>query len=110
MLFGVYDDRVPVYEQVPTTIEYYQKLSEDFVTFESGLKVDPIDVLPGKWLYFTDLFIGEPEADTLSEDIRAMFIESVKYTYPQGLVLSGGKTDSLTQKLAKLGLAGIGGA
>jgi hypothetical protein len=110
-LFGVYDDRVPRYEAAPTTLEYTMRLGEEEPRIENeaaGTRVFPWNVLPGKWLLITDFLIGKTDETDLRLDPRAMFVESVTYTAPWGLTLAGGKTDKLSQQLAKLGLAGIG--
>ncbi len=110
-LFGVYADRMPVYEEAPTDIEYLLRLADPEQRVESaaGERVMPWNVLPGKWLMFSDLLIGRIQSTNLRLDPRAMFIESVNYTVPWGLTMLGGDTDKLSQKLAKLGLAGVGG-
>jgi hypothetical protein len=109
-LFGVYENRQAVYEAVPTTVEYFQQLSdqERRITLASGARVLPWNVLPGKWLFISDLLIGRTTETTLRFDPRMVFIESVTYSTPWGLRISGGKVDTLAQKLAKFGLAGVG--
>lgn len=110
-LFGIYANRMPHYNQAPTTIEYNMRLADAQQRIEAGIgeRVYPWNVLPGQWLKFTDLFVGRTTPTTLRLDPRAMFIETVTYTAPWGLNLKGGDTDKLPQKLAKMGLAGIGG-
>ena len=110
-LFGVYANRVPVYEEAPTELEYQLRLADPRQQIETieGNVVMPWQVLPGKWLLFSDLLLGKSIATDLRLDPRAMFIESVTFTAPWGLSLQGGDTDKLSQKLAKMGLAGVGG-
>lgn len=109
-IFGIYADRKAVYGAVPTTIEYYQQLSdqERRITNQAGTRIEPWDVLPGKWLFISDLLIGRTTETTLRFDPRAVFVESVSYTTPWGLRIQGGKVSTLAQKLAKFGLAGVG--
>lgn len=109
-LFGVYNDATPYYNQAPTTIQYVQRLSDEGQQFfdSNDELVYPWQILPGKWLQFSDLLIGRIDVSTdLRNDPRAMFIESVQFTAPWSLQLQGGQTDTLNQKLAKMGLAGV---
>jgi hypothetical protein len=71
-----------------------------------GLEVKPWNVLPGKWLEYTDFLIGGTTPTNFREDSRIEFIEQVTYTMPWGLTHSGNKVGTLNQALAKLGLAG----
>lgn len=109
-LFGIYQDRQAVYAAAPTTIAYQQRLADPEQRFETlaGGIVKPWNILPGKWLFFPDLLIGKSQPADLREEPRAMFIESVTYSAPWGLSLSGGKLSAVDQRLARLGLAGIG--
>ena len=109
-LFGVYADRVIKYEVAPTAFEYQQNLSDNKqrVRAMSGAEVKPWNVLPGKWLLFTDFLIGKTQPDTIREDQRALFIEQVSYTIPYGLQLDGNKVSTVKQKLAKMGLGVTG--
>ncbi len=110
MLFGIYGDRVPEYRQVPTDILYTQRLSDVGVNLQTqvGGEVEPWDVQVGQWVQFTDFLIGRDlPNETFREDPRVMFIESISYTAPYSISISGGKVDTLTQQLAKLGLGGI---
>jgi len=109
-LFGIYNDRQARYEAMPTEIAYQQRLSDPEMRIETldGQRVFPWNVLPGKWLFISDFLIGRVTASDLRFDPRALFIESVTYTAPWGLQVSGGKTDKLAQRLAQLGLSGVG--
>lgn len=110
-LFGIYKDRMPYYSQAPSAIEYTVQLAdpEQKVLGEAGQRVLPWNLLPGRWLQMSDLLVGRTVPSELRLDPRAMFVESVSYTLPWGVVLTGGDSDKLSQKLAKMGLAGIGG-
>ena len=109
-IFGIYADLEAYYQAAPTTIEYQQRLSQPKPVIENvgGDEVYPWNVLPGKWLMFPDFLIGQAAELDLADDPRCMFIETVKFTAPQGLDLTGGKTDSLDAVLARMGLSGIG--
>jgi len=109
-LIGVYAGQRLVYTAAPDTLEYEQRLHDAHqrITAVSGAEVRPWNVLPGKWLMFTDFLIGRVQPTTLREDPRAMFIESMTYSAPYGLQLSGVKVGTLNQVMAQLGLGGVG--
>lgn len=111
-LFGVYAGRQSRYRAVVEQTDYLQALSDTSqqVTTPGGSVVEPWYVLPGKWMRVTDFLIGRvPDTDELRDDPRFMFIESVQFTAPYSLTLRGGKVDKLSQRMARLGLSGIGG-
>ncbi|KKM02128.1 hypothetical protein LCGC14_1787560, partial [marine sediment metagenome] len=107
--YGVYADRQSLYEAAPTTALYRQRVSQNNqqVEFANGTEVDAWDVLPAKWLIFPDFLIGSVAETDIKKDARAMFIEKVFYRAPYGLSLDGSLVETLPQKLAQLGLAGI---
>lgn len=109
-LFGIYANQRARYEQAPTTLAYQQKVTDPELRIEtlSGSRVLPWNVLPGRWLFVSDFLVGQTIPSSLRLDPRAIFIESVTYTAPWGLTLRGGKTDTLPQTIAKLGLGGVG--
>lgn len=108
-IFGIYNDFHAVYEEVPTAIEYYIKLTDtkQRIMDDIDTEIKPWDVRVGEWVLFSDFFVGRPLPATLREDPRAMFIESLQFTAPWGLTLNGGKVTTLKQKLSKLGLGGV---
>lgn len=107
--FGMYENRVPYYEAIPTTHEY--KLSiyghKPVVTDMYDVEVPPYMIRPGKWLLLGDLFPGMQVASPISNDIRSLFIESVDFNSPSGFSLNGMKITQLAQLLAQLGTGGI---
>lgn len=110
-LFGVYAGRLARYTQMIEQTDYQQSLSDpgQKVFTPGGTIVEPWYILPGKWLLVTDFMAGRiPDSTSLRDDPRFMFIESVTFRAPQTVVLRGGRVSRLEQKLARLGLAGIG--
>lgn len=111
--FGIYADLQPRYEQVPTEVEYSHGAldPEQGIMSRYGGVLKPWDILPGRWLEFTD-FVSPAMAlsATLRSNPRMMFIESVTYRMPWNLTLQGGRVDTISQQMARLGLSGIGGA
>jgi len=110
-LFGVYGDREAHYEAASNTeITYLHYLRQPMgIQTVRKQKTDPWDILPGKWLYFPDFLTGRERPGSLWEDPRALFIESVAYTMPQGVRVTGSQLDRYSQQLARLGLGGMGG-
>jgi hypothetical protein len=108
-IFGIYNDRVPYYSAIPLSAEYQMRLSDIGINIMSnvGGRVDPWKVVPGKWIEFVDFMAGSVYSATLRQNPRYMFIESVTFTAPSEVSFTGGKTDQLPQRLAKLGLSGI---
>jgi hypothetical protein len=110
-IFGIYEDQTPVYGEIPATVKYNQRLSDMGINIKTatGQVVEPWEVEVGQWVMFTDFLVGrDVPNDTFRTDPRIMFIESVTFTAPNDIQLGGGKTDTLSQKLAKLGLGGLG--
>lgn len=111
-LFGIYADRLARYRLMVEQTDYQQSLSDpgQKVFTPGGKIIEPWYILPGKWLLVTDFMAGRiPDSTSLRDDPRFMFIESVTFRAPQTVVLRGGRVSRLEQKLARLGLAGIGG-
>lgn len=109
--FGVYDDRRAYYDIAPSTIEYEQRLSDPAqrITGIAGTTVQPWNVRPGKLMLATDFLIGTSLLTSqLVRDPRVTFIEQVGFLYPDTLNVQGEMYSTLKQRLAQLGLAGIG--
>lgn len=112
MLFGVYANRQSRYQAVVQQTDYAQSLGDtgQRIYTELGALIEPWYVLPGKWLRITDVLVGRAQDTTdLRDDPRFMFIETATFTAPDGIALRGGKDSRLDQRLARLGLSGIGG-
>lgn len=110
-LFGIYEDRVPIYRQASSDIDYVIRLSDQGrrVEDDNGGIVYPWQVRPGYWAFFTDFLPGRKfNYDVnLRLDPRALFIEEVVFRLPNTLIVSGSRLSKLDQKLAQMGLAGI---
>jgi len=104
-LFGVYAGRQAYYQQAPSAYAYEYSINENELRTYGGETIAPWNVLPGRWLYYPDFLVGY-NAPSLRRDPRSVFIESVTYTAPMGITITGGKVSKLSQKLARLGLGG----
>lgn len=108
-LLSVGKDRYIMYQQMPSDLEYEQRLSDpaQIITTAGGQVVEPWNVEAGKWLLFTDFLIGKTIPSDLRDDPRALFIESNTYSAPYGTQLVGAKVSTAKQILARLGIGGI---
>jgi hypothetical protein len=109
--FGVYENRVPVYQPIDVNTAYtdyivYSSTRNGFVLTDNGAKVPPWAVRPGKTLRYVDFLPGYLP-DSLRSDPRVMIIEGVTYTMPFGLQIQAGQSSNISQKLNNLGLGGI---
>lgn len=108
-LFGIYEDRQAVYGPAPTDWTYERRLSDPRQIWRnrSGGEVAPWAVRPGHWVFYSDFLPGRiGDSVAMREDPRMLFIESLEFAAPNRLRVSGGKVDKISQKLARLGLAG----
>jgi hypothetical protein len=111
--YGIYADRKMVYNLAPTVTEYNHRLYDNSQRIDDagGNMVFPYNVRPGKWAFLSDFLSGSVNMTTpLVDDPRAIYIETVTYRAPDIVTLVGSRFASLPQKLAQLGLAGIGGS
>jgi len=108
--FGVYANQIAEYTVMPTREEYIWHLADGgMLTNPYGGIIDPWNVLPARWVLIPDFMIGRvsPSA-ALRDDPRYLFIESLTFTAPYGLTLTGSKISKMPQILGQLGLTGLG--
>lgn len=106
-MFGIYENRVPCYGPISTTIDYlyYVSATMQKVTTPQSLEVMPWNVRPGKILFFPDTVLGSLlETVDLFSDPRAMVIEEVSFTAPDTINFSGKKIRRFDQLMAAQGL------
>jgi hypothetical protein len=108
-VFGVFANRKLFYwNAVEREIQYYLSVRNNRITTADGAIVQPWEVNPGEWVNIFDLIPGSPAiAEDYRRDPRMLFIESVTYTAPYGLALSGGRASKFKQKIESLGLGGF---
>lgn len=108
-IFGVTGHSV-YYKPVPSTAKYLIRRMSPSAEIETmtGRPVFPWDIVAGEWAISSDrsIYGGQiPGTYTgLVRDTRAMFIETVKYTAPYSVSLTGAKVNRATQRLAKMGV------
>jgi hypothetical protein len=67
----------------------------------------PWMVRPGQWINVPDFLIGRNIPSTaLNGDPRNKFIDSVRFTAPYTVDISGGANDTLSQMLTKISYSG----
>lgn len=110
MTFGYYGDRVPYYALAPTTVAYQRRVqSNDSDVYRfGGERLWPWRVRPAQWVFLNDYLVGrEINLAALAQDPRCLFIESLQFTAPYTLSLTGGKLSTLDQILAQIAGMGI---
>ena len=107
---GVDDGQTLFYEQADDDIIYEQSIYGDEVyDYNTGAIIEPFNVLPARWLFYSDLAPGQPLASSVEErqdDPRYEFIESITYTLVNDLSHTGAKISDLQLALARWGLDG----
>jgi hypothetical protein len=107
--FGIYANRRAYYTPMPTTQAYTWRVAEGGEVYTPTNEiVRPWDVLPARWAHIPDFMIGRISNTAMRDDPRYMFIESLTYTAPYGLTLTGAKISKLPQILGQMGLLGLG--
>jgi hypothetical protein len=107
--FGIYNDQKAHYGVIPSTPFYQHRIaseSQRIETYAGNARVFPWDVRPAQWVFLPDFLVGRVQPTELRLDPRYVFIESVRYTAPWGIELTGSKVDSISQVMAQLGLGG----
>jgi len=105
--FGVYDNQHAIYAIAPTDTTAYQYRiageSMDIETYTTGETVQPWDVLPARWMFLPDFLAGQKQDIDQRLDPRFLFIESVRFTAPSLVQVSGQKISRIPQMIARLG-------
>jgi len=104
---GVYERRKVVYAPVPTIFAYQHRLTENLTEIFGGGEIMPWEILPARWLFYPDFMAGRTSPIAARSDPRALFIESVTFTAPMRIAITGGKVSRTPQILARLGIGGI---
>lgn len=107
MLFGVYNNRSVVYKTIPNEVRYHYRSfgNNRYLSNNAGGKVNIASFKPGSYIGISDV------PDIMSSSLRSIpkyiFAESVSYTAPFGLTVTGSNISTLAQRVAKLGLGGF---
>ena len=109
MTLGVYAGRRVVYATIPTDVEYEHRIADRAMRVErygTGHEVRPWDVLPARWTFLPDYMVGRQVPVDRRQDPRYIFIESVSFSAPYNVDLTGSKVGTIRQLLAKQGMWG----
>lgn len=110
-IFGIYQDRKPVYEMASQILDYTIELADPDrqILDIGGSVISPWRIRPGKWIFFSDFVpgMGAPKSD-FHRDIRMLRIESVQFDMrtPYAVQFTGGVSSKYEQRSARLGLRG----
>jgi len=109
--YGIYGDLKFVFETPDKVIKYYYYLSDQGqrLIATGGRAIRPWDIKPGCYIFVGDYALAsEPPATSVAtiNDPRVIFIETVRYTAPYTISLSGAKSERLSIALAKLSMGG----
>jgi hypothetical protein len=107
-LFMVLENEIVYYRTIPTAIEYYYSIGSNLQAVKSPGQalIYPWDVMPGKFIEVSDFMVGSLPIVDLRKNPKVAFIESVRFSAPWSLDLSGGKLDKLNQAIAKITYTG----
>jgi hypothetical protein len=107
-IFGVGRDRKVYYKAIPSQIDYLHSLtsSSQNITLVDQTAIMPWNVKPGTWIEITDFLISQSgyPSESLRQNPRVMFAESVTFTAPNTLSVTGGRISTVKQRLAQLGV------
>lgn len=108
--FGVYENRRAIYEPVSNSIVYIRPFREGVSVIQdsSGGLLQPWQIRPGNFIWVTDLIPGKPLSSNLDDDKRVLYADTVQYRMPDGLVINGAHHFRVEQRLAQLGISGLG--
>lgn len=108
-ILGTYEDRKVVYQKVEDEFKYYRPLKENLTSVldSQGNTIDPWLVRPGNWVKIMDL-MPTAKFENDFDGLNSMFIESLSFKEPGSLSLNGSSAFKLEQRLAQLGISGIG--
>lgn len=107
MLFGVYDDFTVIYKEIPSIVRYHfrSKNNNRFIQNSGGGLVNIASLKPGQYIGVNDI------PDLLISGVKSIpkfiFAETITYTAPFGLTITGANVSTLAQRIAKLGLSGM---
>ena len=106
-LFQIDDNRIVKYFEQPVDWLYQMSLGENEIRTIGGAEVSPWSIKPGQWIRITDFLAGRSEKESLRQDPRMVFIESVDFTAPYEYRIQGSKSKSFKQILSQFGMKGL---
>ena len=113
---GVYEDRILKYEQAQglsseSDIKYKIRIRDNesvIREIETNRAVSPAALRPNDWLRVVDVLSGNIRTSTdIKKDPQVTFIESVTFSEPDGLTISGNRAVQIDNLMAKSGFGGV---
>lgn len=107
MLFGIYNDRKIIYKTVPTAVSFWYRnfRNNKYITNAAGGIVNIASLKPGQYIGIND--IPNYRSAGIRSVPRYVFAETINYTAPFSITITGSTVSTLPQKLAKLGISGL---
>ena len=107
--FGVYEGRRATYKPVANSVVYVRPLREGSSVIQDaqGGLLQPWEIRPGCYVLVTDLLPGKPVANSLNDEQRAIYADTVQYRMPDSLVINGAHAFRVEQRMAQMGLSGV---
>jgi len=104
----VLEDRILHYKPISTTVDYFRRAEDarQEIHAPDGRVIPYWEVRPNHWIRTADMFPHTLSPANLKDDFQVMFIESVEWTEPDGLMLSGSPGDNLQVILARMAAQG----
>lgn len=104
----VLEDRVLHYKPASTTVDYLRRIEDGRQEIRDvGGRVIPYwEIRPNHWIRTTDVFPHALNPASLKDDFQVSYIESVEWTEPDGLTLSGSPGDNLQVIVARMAAQG----
>lgn len=99
------EDLTFYYEVAPTTPAYEHRILArvpEVRLYGTSSQVYPWEVKAGRVVFLSDYLLGQSIPTDRRRDPRSVFIESVTYTYPWGLSITGAQQFKLPQFLANV--------
>lgn len=110
-VFGAGVDRVCYFRSIPTEVTYKHSLtsSAQNVTLLDDSEIKPWNVRAGVWVEIVDFLKSQsPLSGTPDrKDPRLLFAETVSYTAPNSLSITGSRISTMKQRLKQLGVGGV---
>jgi hypothetical protein len=107
--FMVLNDRNVIYQKCSEPYDYVIRIRNgtNRIEYPDGSLIPLTQVMPGKWVFLADVLGNAAVEKDVEHDPRLIFIESVTYTMPSEISLSGGKNNRVEARLAQFMLEGI---
>ena len=100
----VMEGRKLYYEAASTSIAYYRRVADGRQEFfDLQYRAVPYwEVRPNKWVRTTDIFPHQLTPASLQDDKQATYIESVEWTEPDSISITGSPGDAVQVMVARL--------